>query len=221
MIPAIGIVGPSGTGKTTLIAKLIAELKGRGYVIAAIKHTRHLIDMDKPGKDSQIMHQAGANAVAVASSGRVTMYMDTDQPWQPDDIAARLFPEVDLVLVESFSEAAVPKIAVIRKEVSLEVPDKKGLIALVTDFEIETKLKCYSHEQVAEISDLIEDYIRRLGPKRDVRLYINGKKIFIKPFIKDFFLKTISAMVDSLKGTGNASRIEIVIDKPGGEAEEE
>lgn len=221
MIPAIGIVGPSGTGKTTIIAKLIGELRNRGYKIAAIKHTEHLVDLDRPGKDSMVMHQAGAAAVAIASPGRVTMYMDTDQPWSPGDIATRLFPGVDLVLVESFSKATIPKIGVIRKEVGLEVPDKKGLIALVTDFEVETDLECFSHDQVSGVSDIIEGYIKRLGPKRDVKLYVNEKKIFIKPFIKDFFLKTISAMVDSLRDTGNANRIEIVIDKPEGEAEEE
>jgi len=221
MVPIIGIVGRSGEGKTTLLSKVIEEISSRGYEVAAIKHSRHPVEIDHQGKDSMKMSQAGAKAVAVASQGRVAMYMGTDQEWLPEDIAAKLFPEADLVLVEGFSQARIPKIGVLRKDQSREIMEKKGLIALVTDVEIETSLPCYSPEQITEIGDLLEGYIRRLGPRREVRLYVNEKKIFIKPFIKDFFLKTISAMVDSLKGTQDANRITIVIDKPRGEAEEE
>ncbi|MBN1374562.1 MAG: molybdopterin-guanine dinucleotide biosynthesis protein MobB, partial [Dehalococcoidia bacterium] len=34
MIPALAIVGKSGSGKTVIIEKLIAELKARGYRVA-------------------------------------------------------------------------------------------------------------------------------------------------------------------------------------------
>ncbi|MBW2739455.1 MAG: molybdopterin-guanine dinucleotide biosynthesis protein MobB, partial [Deltaproteobacteria bacterium] len=37
--PIICIVGKSESGKTTLIEKLIPELKKRGYRIGSIKHT--------------------------------------------------------------------------------------------------------------------------------------------------------------------------------------
>ena len=99
-------------------------------------------------------------------------------------------------------------------------PDKKGLIGVVTDTKIKTERPVFGFEQVKQIADLIEVYIKRQGPKRNVRLFVNEKAIFIKPFIKDFFLKTISAMVDSLRGTQKAQRIQILIDKPQGEPED-
>ena len=36
--PVVSIVAKSGTGKTTLLEKLIAELKARGYRVGAVKH---------------------------------------------------------------------------------------------------------------------------------------------------------------------------------------
>jgi molybdopterin-guanine dinucleotide biosynthesis protein B len=48
----ISVVGKSQSGKTTLIEKLIPELKKRGYRIGTVKHTFHEFDMDKKGKDS-------------------------------------------------------------------------------------------------------------------------------------------------------------------------
>jgi len=221
MIPVIGLAANSGAGKTTLIGKLIEELSKRGYKVAAIKHSRHKVDLDREGKDTALMSDAGAVAVSLASRGKVAMYMEVDEEWPPEDIVAKLFPAVDLVLVEGFGKAAIPRLAIVRKGVAEEMPDAKGLIGVVTDMEIQTDLPAFSFDQVTEITDLVETYIKRKGHKRDVKLFVNEKRVFIKPFIKDFFLKTISAMVDSLKGTRGAQRIQILIDKPGGEAEEE
>lgn len=221
MIPIIGVVGKSGTGKTTLLVKLIRELTSRGYRVAAVKHTRHPVDIDQPGKDSALMKEAGAAAVSLLSPGRLAMYMDTAEAWTLEDLVTRVLPEADLVLVEGMSEAPMPRIAVLRKGLSEEWPEKKGLIGVVADLEVKSDLPVFSFDQVPEIAALLEKYILRQGLKREVKLYVNEKKVFIKPFIKDFFLKTIAAMVDSLKGTAAAQRIMILIDKPGGEAPEE
>ena len=87
---------------------------------------------------------------------------------------------------------------------------------------IETELPVFSFDEVSGCyRHLFESYIKTKGPKRDAYLFVNGEKIFIKPFIKDFFLKTISAMVDTLKGTKDAKRIEILIDRPFGSPDQE
>ena len=36
--PAVSFVARSGTGKTTLVTRVIAELKRRGYRVGALKH---------------------------------------------------------------------------------------------------------------------------------------------------------------------------------------
>jgi len=221
MIPVIGVTGPSNVGKTTLLVKLIEELKNRGRRVAAIKHTTHKVDVDQKGKDSTRLHQAGAGVVALAGAEKLAVYMDVEEPWTPAEIAARLFPQVDVVIVEGYSDAPIPKIAVLRKGVAEAPKNKKGLIAIVADFQIESKLPAFAFDQVQEIADLIETYIKRKGPKRDAALFVDDRRVFIKPFIKDFFMKTIAAMVDSLKGTQDAQRIQITIDKPEGEPEQD
>ncbi len=221
MIPVIGVTGKSGVGKTTLMVRLIEEFRSRGLEVGVIKHTTHHVDIDQEGKDTNLMHQAGANVVGLASNQKVAVYMDTEEPWPPDEIAAKLFPRVDILLVEGFGDAPIPRIGLVRKGVAEEPLEKKGYIAFVSDLEIETELPVFGFGEVPKIVDLLDDYVRRLGPRRDVKLFVNGKKVFMKPFIKDFFLNTISAMVDSLRGTATAERISILIDKPGGEPREE
>lgn len=65
MIPIVSIVAKSSSGKTTLLEGLIAELKQRGYRLAAIKHSAHGFDLDHPGTDSCRLSQAGSDTVAI------------------------------------------------------------------------------------------------------------------------------------------------------------
>jgi molybdopterin-guanine dinucleotide biosynthesis protein MobB len=67
-IPVYSFIAKSGTGKTTLIEKLIPELKSRGLRVAVMKHDAHEFDVDKPGKDSWRMTRAGADVTVIASA---------------------------------------------------------------------------------------------------------------------------------------------------------
>ena len=51
-VKAVAFVSKSGTGKTTLLERVISRLKDRGYRVGVIKHDAHRFDIDRPGKDS-------------------------------------------------------------------------------------------------------------------------------------------------------------------------
>lgn len=212
MTPVIGFAGKSGSGKTTALSAVVRELKARGLRVAVIKHTRHAASLDQPGKDTAVHFEAGADAVALSTGEQVGMYMRVTEPWSAEAVA-RLFPAVDLVLIEGYHEAQIPRFWVMRRGVNEEMPDPHGLIGFITDLDPQTQLPVYRFDETARVADACHDYVRRLGDKREVSLWVNGRRVMIKPFIKDFFLNTIAAMVASLKDTKNAERIEITIDK--------
>jgi molybdopterin-guanine dinucleotide biosynthesis protein B len=114
----LGISGWSGSGKTTLIEKLIPELRRRGISVSTLKHAHHDFDIDKPGKDSWRHRQAGAHEVLVASDQRFALMHELAPGEQPtlEDLLDRLAP-VDLVLVEGFKAAAIPRLEVWRQAV--------------------------------------------------------------------------------------------------------
>ena len=111
--PIVSIVGRSNSGKTTLIEKLIPELKRRGYRIGTIKHTHHAPDIDRPGKDTSRHSAAGADTVMLASSGRVAMIKQTDA--EGIDALAGYFNDVDLLMTEGYKREPKPKIEVVRE----------------------------------------------------------------------------------------------------------
>ena len=79
MPPIISIVGKSDSGKTTLLEKLIAEIKNRGYHIGTIKHDTHGFDIDREGKDTWRHKKAGASTVAISSPTKVAIIKDINQ----------------------------------------------------------------------------------------------------------------------------------------------
>jgi molybdopterin-guanine dinucleotide biosynthesis protein B len=220
MVPIIGLTGRSQVGKTTLAVKLVAELKRRGFKVAAIKHSGHRVEPDQPGKDTCLLAEAGAEAVALLSQGRLALFQEMAEDWQPAEVAAKLFPEVDLVLVEGMSAARIPRIGVLRKGAGEDLPTRKGLIAVVSDMESGLDAPHFSFDQVPAVADLLEQYIQRKKPVRDVALFVNGKQVFIKPFVKDFILKPVAGMVSALRGTEGARRIQLIIDRPEGGPDE-
>jgi len=51
-LKGLDIVGKSNVSKTTLLEKLLVELKKRGYRVAIVKHDIHGFNIDQPGKDT-------------------------------------------------------------------------------------------------------------------------------------------------------------------------
>jgi molybdopterin-guanine dinucleotide biosynthesis protein MobB len=113
MTPLLSFVGKSGCGKTTLIEKVIAELRRRGYRIAVVKHHAHTTPIDGPDKDSWRFAEAGANAVIASSPAEVAQFERVTYELTLSEIAERI-KNVDLILTEGFKREAVSKIEISR-----------------------------------------------------------------------------------------------------------
>ena len=67
---AFGIAGHSGMGKTTLLERLVPEIAARGLRVSLIKHSHKNIDIDRPGKDSYRLREAGCHEVLLLGNDR-------------------------------------------------------------------------------------------------------------------------------------------------------
>ena len=77
----IGLAGWSGSGKTSLLAKLLPVLIARGHNVSTVKHAHHAFEIDKPGKDSHTHRLAGAHEVLVSGARRwALMHELRDEP---------------------------------------------------------------------------------------------------------------------------------------------
>jgi len=135
-VPVVTIVGKSKSGKTTLLEKLIAEIKERGYRVGTLKHHSHAgFDIDKPGKDSWRHAQAGSEHVIIAAPDKIASYRLLARELSFDEVIGE-FSDLDLVLVEGYKSANQPAVEVIRKENGLElITEPRQRIAVAADVE--------------------------------------------------------------------------------------
>lgn len=126
------VSGYKNSGKTTMITRLIPELRKRGYKVAVIKHDGHDFESDVPGTDSYCHRKAGAYGTAVFSGKR---FMITKECENVDEKQlAKAFPEADIILIEGLKSSNYPKY--ICSYPLMELKDEKALAD-----EIEQKMK--------------------------------------------------------------------------------
>ena len=167
MIPLLAIAAWSGTGKTTLLKRLIPELCVRGLRPGLIKHTHHDMDVDKPGKDSYELRKAGAAQTIVASEQRWALMTETpetpelDLTWLVSRMDAS---KLDLVLVEGFKHESVPKILLFRQNSGHRVEElviDEHTIAVASDVSIATSLPLLDLNDVPQIATFIVSWLER------------------------------------------------------------
>lgn len=158
MRKVFGFAGYSGSGKTTLIEQLIPYFTEQGLRIALIKHAHHDFDIDQPGKDSFRHRKAGAGEVLITSEQRWALMHELCGAPEPDlaNHLERLSP-CDLVLVEGFKHAAIPKIEIYRMANGkpLLFPQDPHIIAVASDKQLETTLPNFDLNAVESIGKFI------------------------------------------------------------------
>lgn len=161
MPPILSIVGKSNSGKTTLLEKLIPELRRRGYRVGVVKHHAHAdFEFDVPGKDTWRMAQAGAEAVAIASPGKIGLVRCVEREPSLDEVVALFADGVDIVLTEGYKWAGKPKIEVSRAARSTTlICDPSELLAIVADHPLDLPLPQFGLDDITSLADLIERYL--------------------------------------------------------------
>lgn len=132
----LGIAGYSGSGKTSLIERLLPMLNDAGLNVSVIKQSHHDIQVDVVGKDSWRHRQAGAQETLLTSPYRWMLVGELRGAAEPalETHLARLSP-CDLVLVEGYKHADLPKLEVWRAANGKPWlhPDDARYIALAAD----------------------------------------------------------------------------------------
>jgi len=208
--PIISIVGKSEAGKTTLLEGLIIELERRGYKVAVIKHAGDDFELDKVGKDSWRLSQAGSGVVAVSSPHKLVVIKPMEREQSPRELSGFIGCNYDLMLTEGFRQGNNPKIEVHRKEQGkgLLCPSQQ-LLAVVTDEPLDVDVPQFSAGEIQRLADLIENRLKAEDKEDDVDLFINDVPIALNPFVNNFLAKTLLAMVSALKGVKRVKSLHI------------
>jgi molybdopterin-guanine dinucleotide biosynthesis protein MobB len=215
MPSVVSIVGKSKAGKTTLVERLVTELKGRGYRVATVKHTPYDFELDRPEKDSWRHAQAGSDAVVISSPQKLALIKPQDHDASIEEIMHLLGEEFDIALTEGFRRGHAPKIEVHCKELKEGLLcSPRELFAIVTDEPLEAAVPQFSWGETSKVADLIEQRIIAKQAE-DTVLYVNGALIPLDPFPKSIIANTLMGMVSTLKGVAKIRSLEISVSRKG------
>lgn len=138
----ISIIGRKNAGKTTLTVALAAEFVRRGKRVMTMKHGHHSANLDTAGTDSwRHFHEGKVERVLLAGPDGRVLFDRVPDLYDPVALARQYLDDADVVLVEGFKRAPVPKIEVWRREVSPtplysdDLPDRDRWVAVLTDAE--------------------------------------------------------------------------------------
>ncbi len=136
-----GLVGWSGSGKTSLMTQLIPVLISRGLRVSTAKHAHHEFDLDTEGKDSYLHRESGATEVVIASRQRWVLLHELRSEPEPtlDQLIEHMAP-VDLLLVEGMKQHPHDKIEVYRggRETQLIAEQQSDVVAIATDQKLDS-----------------------------------------------------------------------------------
>ncbi|XTZ38387.1 molybdopterin-guanine dinucleotide biosynthesis protein MobB [Salmonella enterica] len=168
MITQLAIAAWSGTGKTTLLKKLIPALCAHGIRSGLIKHTHHDMDVDKPGKDSYELRKAGATQTLVASSQRWALMTETPEEPELDltYLVSRLdTSKLDLVLIEGFKDEPVAKLLLWRSDCGHSLQEltlDEYVVAVASDVALDLNVPVLDLNNIEEITTFI---LRWMSPE--------------------------------------------------------
>jgi molybdopterin-guanine dinucleotide biosynthesis protein B len=170
-VPVISIVGNSGAGKTTFLEKLIREFKSRGYRVAAIKHDAHNFEMDRPGKDTYRLAEAGSDVVMISAGRKLALLESVDEERPLSELVEMVSDRVDIVLTEGYRRAAKAKIEVSRRDYGHDlVTPPQELFALVTDRQFDLPVPEFGLDEAPGVADYIERSFALKPPGRTASL---------------------------------------------------
>jgi len=206
----ISFVGKSSSGKTTLLEKVIAELKKRGHKVAIVKHSHHKDELDTAKKDTWRFTKAGSELSAINSLDHLAIYRKMDEFFDPRDLANYILWDFDILLTEGYKSSDYPKIEVHRAEQGNKlITDPKLLLAVVTDKPLDLKIPQYSHDDIKGIADIIEKTIATQNSETELEMVINGKPAAVSPSLKDQLTRTFAALIPDLKKNGEVKDLRI------------
>ncbi len=158
------IIGQPGSGKTTLIVDLIKELNKQNIKVGTMKHSAHVHELDKPGKDSFRHRKAGAALVSMITQEMTAVYLPMKMT--PQALLEKYYTNIDIVLIEGWISGPYDKIEIWRKAVKKpplfsNISHVKAIVSDdILDMEImrqadNRKIRCFKRNEVTQLVDSI------------------------------------------------------------------
>ena len=177
--PFLCFAGFSGVGKTTLVEKLAARFRDENIRVGYYKHDSHQFKMDKTGKDTARVREAGAGIVAINDPTHFGVIADND--FKQLTITHAL-ERCDCILIEGYKQSPFNKIVFLDAEGKLPIPsDSKGIRAIVhqgtghLESFIKQGIPLFHRDEIEKIFDFVNGHFRNCASELFGAVFVGGQ----------------------------------------------
>ncbi len=159
----VSITGKSDSGKTTLILKLLPELKKAGYKVAVAKHCPRGFNLDIEGKDSWRFSRAGSEGIFLSSPAGEAVMRTKNGHLKTKDKLLSYFPDFDIILMEGYREEPdIRRIHIVSSRTGITDSDLlfDHVVAYVSDIPLRIKKPIYTPDDIPGIISFIEKMLK-------------------------------------------------------------
>ena len=212
----VAVIGSKSSGKTTIVETLVKQLTKEGYNVATVKHIPEKdFSIDTEGKDTWRHAKAGAKKViSIAPNEVAIIHKVKTEKLTLEDIVQHC-QEADVIILEGFKKLVgtqpnVFKIITVKNlEEAIEASKIFKPIIAFSGTAAQSLPKDKLNYPVVDalneaerLVSLVKEKMARTGrkPSEGFELYINGKKVPLKPFVQRIMKSSILAMASNLKG---------------------
>ena len=151
--------GWSKSGKTTLITRLITELKKKNKKVLAVKNIPNKYSLEPESKDTFKFLESGADKVCLIAKQEILSMKKIKNENEAIDILKSDFKNFDFLILEGLCIENVPLIEVFDSKTknNLKFPIDR-LSAIVSDIKPTNKIPCYKRDDINKITKFMEDY---------------------------------------------------------------
>ncbi len=212
----VGFVGWHHSGKTTLVRRVAMALQERGHRVAILKATDHRVAEllpHRPGSDTALFQEDGIHRWGLVGPDMAVCGFKRGD-LSGADLAFRLFPEVDFVLVEGFkSDPSIPKIAVCLNPSTQKEGDLQALLKAASNVKAVAvhpgltppqQLPAFRGDDLAGLVRFMEEELRG-GDPAPVTLWTDQGQIGMNRFVRAALHGSLHGFIRSLRGTASAA----------------
>ena len=213
------VVGTSGSGKTTAIEAVVAELSRRGYKVGSVKEIHFEAFAIDPVPTSNTRRHRAAGASPVTARGVHETDVLYPEKLGMKDIL-RHYRGCGWVALEGVDDLPVPAV--------ICTLDKPLDNAICVSGRLGAQLEAYQGlpafnalENPAALCDFLEanvpDYLECCDPDDpdpgvDIALKIGGKEIRMVPFVQKILRNAVLGVVGELEGYAEGAEVEVRVD---------
>lgn len=186
-IPVVSIMG-GGAQADELLDAIARELMSRGRRVGIVRRAQ----------GGAAAPPCGGATVATVSDAAVEIIQPCDAPPPLMHVVDQYFTLSDVVLTRDCVKEGVGRIYTGGGDAAAEDDDFIAVSEGAAD--------------APRLADLIvEKYLAADVSRSELRLWVNGKFVVVKPFVKAFIGQAVKGMLSSLRGGKNAEKIHIKI----------